>query len=52
MADLSEADRIRLKHMIDATVRAIEIGRGISVAGLAAHDVEALALTRLLEIIG
>lgn len=45
-------DGLRLRHMLDASKRAIEIARERGRAQLDEDDVLALALARLLEIVG
>lgn len=45
-------DRVRLLHMRDAARRALEITQGKAVAELQPEDETALALVRLLEILG
>ncbi len=47
-----DTDRVRLRHMLDAARRATEIGAGKAVAELDPDSEPALALARLLEIIG
>lgn len=50
---MSERDvAVPLRHMRDAARRAIEIARPLVRASLAEDQVETLALTRLLEVIG
>lgn len=46
------SDRVRLLHMRDAARRALEITQGKAVAELQPEDETALALVRLLEILG
>lgn len=45
-------DRVRVQHMLDATRKAIELTRPRTRADLETDEVIALALTRLLEIVG
>ena len=49
---LSKPDIVRLRHMYDACKRAIEIAQGVRVETLDPSSETALALTRLLEILG
>ena len=50
---MSEHDpAVSLRHMLDAARRAIEVARGRTREGLSSDDVETLALTRLVEIVG
>ena len=49
---LPTSDRIRIEHMRDAARRAVEIASGKIVAALDPEDESALALVRLLEIVG
>jgi len=50
---MSERDAtVSLRHMLDAARRAIELAHGRSRADLDEQDVVALALTRLVEIVG
>jgi uncharacterized protein with HEPN domain len=45
-------DEARIRHMLDASRRAMELSRGKTVAELDSDSETALALTRLLEILG
>ncbi|WP_038056258.1 HepT-like ribonuclease domain-containing protein [Thermus amyloliquefaciens] len=45
-------DRVRLLHMRDAARRALELGQGKNLASLPPEDTTALAVVRLLEILG
>ncbi len=45
-------DDARIRHMLDASRRAMELSRGKEVAELDSDSETALALTRLLEILG
>jgi len=45
-------DEARIRHMLDASRRATELSRGKTVAELDSDSETALALTRLLEILG
>jgi len=46
------SDRIRLLHMRDAAQRALELGQGKNLSSLPPEDTTALAVVRLLEILG
>lgn len=52
LRDRSPGDEARLRHMLDAARRAVELAEGKSVARMEASDETALALARLLEILG
>jgi len=45
-------DSVRLRHMLDAAVKAVALTAGKSKAQVAADEVGQLALARLLEIVG
>jgi uncharacterized protein with HEPN domain len=45
-------DEARIRHMLDASRRAVELSRGKEIGGLEPDDETALALARLLEILG
>lgn len=47
-----EADRIRLQHMRDAVHKALQFARGRARTDLDADEMFALAIVRLLEIVG
>lgn len=49
---MSESDRIRLRHMLDAAREAVEFGAGRNRKDLVHDRVLALALVRCIEIIG
>lgn len=50
--DLSEADRIRLLHMLDAAKRAVAFAAGRQRGQLQVGDIETLGLIKCIEIIG
>ena len=47
-----DRDRVRILHMLEATERALELARGKSLADLPPEHETALAIVRLLEILG
>ena len=49
---MSKADHIRLRHMLDSARKAAEYTRGRSRADLDTNEMLALALVRLLEVVG
>jgi len=49
---LSPKDFVRLRHMLDAARKAVQFSQGRSRSDLDANEMLALALVRLLEIIG
>ncbi len=49
---MSKDDLIRLRHMLDSAMEAVELIRGKSRADLDTNRVLSLALVRLLEIVG
>ena len=49
---MSEGDRIRLKHMRDATAKAVTYAKGRSRADLDSDEMLALSVVRLIEIAG
>lgn len=49
---MTEADRVRLQHMLDATRDAIAFAQGRTRSHLESDKMLMLALTRLLEILG
>jgi uncharacterized protein with HEPN domain len=52
MSTIPEADAIRLRHMLDAAVKARLFVRNRDRGNLEADEMLALALVRLLEILG
>jgi len=49
---MAKDDQVRLRHMVDSAMEAVELIRGISRADLDTNRVISLALVRLLEIVG
>ncbi|MCE5323550.1 DUF86 domain-containing protein [bacterium] len=49
---LSNDDRVRLMHMLDATIKATKLATGKTKVDLETDEVMSLAIVRLLEIIG
>ena len=49
---MSGADRVRLRHRLDAAREAVEMASGRTAADLAADRIRTLALVRCIEIIG
>ena len=49
---MSKADHIRLRHRLDSARKAAEYTRGRSRADLDTNEMLALALVRLLEVVG
>lgn len=49
---MSKDDRVRLRHMLDSAMEAVELIHGKSRADLDTNRVLSLALVRLLEIVG
>ncbi len=48
----TDRDRVRILHMLEATERALELSRGKPLADLPPEHETALAVVRLLEILG
>jgi uncharacterized protein with HEPN domain len=49
---MSKDDRVRLRHMLDSAMEAVELIQGKSRTDLSTNRVLSLALVRLLEIVG
>lgn len=48
----AEQDRVRLRHMLDAAEKAVDLTAGVSTGDFLANEEKQLAVVRLLEIIG